>query len=218
MLATMRDERVLVRRAPSCRAGAVIVVVVSVFGGMLVSAGSSQASAEPQGIHRIKHVVVIMQENRSFDSYFGTYPGADGIPMRNRVSTVCLPNRETGQCVVPYADHADVNGGGPHGRGNAILDIHGGKMDGFVNQAVSAKRGCADPTNPACAHGGATDVMGYHTRSDIPNYWTYAQRFVLQDRMFEPNASWSLPQHLFLVSEWSALCSKPADPFSCKHD
>ena len=36
----------------------------------------------PQGIHKIRHVVVIMQENRSFDSYFGTFPGADGIPMR----------------------------------------------------------------------------------------------------------------------------------------
>ena len=34
-------------------------------------------------IHKIKHVVVIMQENRSFDTYFGTYPGADGIPMQN---------------------------------------------------------------------------------------------------------------------------------------
>ena len=32
------------------------------------------------GIHKIRHVVIIMQENRSFDSYFGTYPGADGIP------------------------------------------------------------------------------------------------------------------------------------------
>src|SRR3989442_527969 len=35
------------------------------------------------GIHKIRHVVVIMQENRSFDSYFGTFPGADGIPMLN---------------------------------------------------------------------------------------------------------------------------------------
>jgi phospholipase C len=40
------------------------------------------------GIHKIQHVIVIMQENRSFDSYFGTYPGADGIPMANGVSTV----------------------------------------------------------------------------------------------------------------------------------
>ena len=49
-----------------------------------------QASVGLTGIHKIKHVVVIMQENRSFDSYFGTYPGADGIPMQNGVPTVCV--------------------------------------------------------------------------------------------------------------------------------
>ena len=37
------------------------------------------------GIHKIRHVIVIVQENRSFDSYFGTYPGADGIPMKHGV-------------------------------------------------------------------------------------------------------------------------------------
>ena len=48
------------------------------------------------------------------------------------------------------------------------------------------------------------DVMGYHDGNEIPNYWRYARDYVLQDRLFEPNASWSLPQHLFMVSEWSA--------------
>ena len=48
------------------------------------------------GIHKIRHVVIIMQENRSFDSYFGTYPGADGIP-----SGVCEPDPVNGGCVVP---------------------------------------------------------------------------------------------------------------------
>jgi phospholipase C len=57
--------------------------------------------------------------------------------------------------------------------------------------------------------------MGYHDAREIPNYWTYAQDFVLQDHMFEPNASWSLPEHLFMVSEWSARCSVAGDPMSC---
>src|SRR5262245_51791210 len=43
------------------------------------------------GIHKIRHVVVIMQENRSFDSYFGTFPGADGIPRG-----VCVPDPRGG--------------------------------------------------------------------------------------------------------------------------
>ncbi len=45
-------------------------------------------------------------------------------------------------------------------------------MDGFVDQSTNAQRGCSDPTNPACAATDTPDVMGYHTRSDIPNYWT----------------------------------------------
>ena len=49
-----------------------------------------------------------------------------------------------------------------------------------------------------------------------PNYWPYEQNFVLQDKMYEPNASWSLPSHLFLVSAWSANCDAAGDTMSCK--
>jgi phospholipase C len=57
--------------------------------------------------------------------------------------------------------------------------------------------------------------MGWHDAREIPNYWAYAQNFVLQDKMFEPNASWSLPAHLFMVSGWSASCLIPTNPYSC---
>jgi phospholipase C len=190
--------------------------------GVLVLAACTSASTSnptnsgpATGIHLIKHVVVIQQENRSFDSYFGTFPGADGIPMSNGQPSVCVPDPQTSQCVPPYVDHADVNGGGPHGQTNANADINGGKMDGFVGQALIGKRGCLDTTDPACTNSATPDVLGYHTQSDIPNYWTYAKDFVLQDHMFEPNASWSLPEHLFMVSEWSAHCTQHANPSSC---
>jgi phospholipase C len=162
---------------------------------------------------KIKHVIVIMQENRSFDTYFGTYPGADGIPMQGGVPTACVPV-PAGGCARPFVDHADVNGGGPHAAASAVADIDGGKMDGFVGQLKGARR-CRTPDDPACAASGAPDVMGYHTGSDLPNYWAYARNFVLQDRMFEPNASWSLPEHLFMVSEWSAHCTQHGNPGSC---
>jgi len=158
---------------------------------------------------------VIQQENRSFDTYFGTFPGADGIPMQNGKATVCVNDRRLGSCVAPYLDHADVNGGGPHNASNASADIDGGKMDGFIAQAQGARKGCLNTTDPACANSALPDVMGYHSASDIPNYWTYAKDFVLQDHMFEPNASWSLPSHLFLVSEWSAFCTQADTPSSC---
>jgi phospholipase C len=98
-----------------------------------------------------------------------------------------------------------------------VADINSGKMDGFIGQAERARRGCLDNTNPACTNSSTPDVMGYHTESDIPNYWSYATHFVLQDHMFEPNASWSLPQHLFMVSEWSAFCTQHDNPSSCSN-
>ena len=88
---------------------------------------------------QIKHVIVILQENRSFDLYFGTYPGADGIPMQNGVPTVCVPDPQTRTCLKPYVDHADVNGGGPHSAVNATADVDAGKMDGFVGQQISLR-------------------------------------------------------------------------------
>ena len=109
-----------------------------------------QSTAGLTGIHKIQHVIVIMQENRSFDSYFGTYPGADGIPMRNGVPAVCVPN-PAGGCMRPYHDTADVNGGGPHGEANAVADIDGGKMDGFIRQRDAAHRTCGSPMTPPAA-------------------------------------------------------------------
>src|SRR5262249_55372043 len=141
--------------------------------------------------------------------------GANGIPMQDGKPTVCVNDPATGACVAPYADHADVNGGGPHNYANASSDVDGGKMDGFIGQAESGKEGGTDPTDPACTDSGTPDVMGYHVQSDIPNYWAYANNFVLQDQMFEPNASWSLPAHLFLVSEWAAYCTQSDNPSSC---
>jgi phospholipase C len=159
-----------------------------------------------RGIHKIKHVVVIMQENRSFDSYFGTYPGVDGIVMRHGRSLACLKAGDGSPCRHLYADHADVQGGGPHAAYTFKSDLDHGRMDGFLEQGVKAHTSCIDPNDPACSNSTGFDVMGYHTRSDIPNYWAMADRYVLQDHMFEPIRSWSLPEHLWQVSAWSARC------------
>jgi phospholipase C len=180
-----------------------------------VSGGPTGHYVVPVGIHKIKHVIIIQQENRSFDSYFGTFPGADGIPIKHGKPTVCVPDPQTGHCQQPYPDHADVNGGGPHAYIQALADIDGGKMDGFITEAERGKKGCLNPLDPACTESATPDVMGYHTQSDIPNYWRYAKDFVLQDHMFEAADSWSLPSHLFLMSEWSAYCTQQNDPSSC---
>ena len=168
-----------------------------------------RVGAAPQGIEKIEHVVVIMQENRSFDSYFGTFPGADGIPMKHGKPAVCLPDPRHGGCQRPYPDHANENHGGGHFEPDVPRQINGGKMNGFLSEAEQEGY-CKSPDRSAC------DIMGYHTGSDIPNYWSYAKHFVLQDRMFEPVASWTVPSHLYMVSAWAALCPQPGNPMSCR--
>ena len=171
------------------------------------------------GIHKIKHVVVIMQENHSFDSYFGTYPGAVGIPLKDGQPVVCSPDPRLHRCIRPYHAASGIEPGGPHTVTAARGDINGGKMNGFVSQAqgvLERYRGvCKDTTSPLCS-ARARDVMSYVDAREIPNYWTWANDFVLQDHMFEPNLGWSLPSHLFMVSGWSASCSDPRDPMSCR--
>jgi len=66
----------------------------------LVIARRPPAPTIPAAIHKIKHVVIVMQENRSFDNYFGTYPGAAGIPMKNGVPTVCNADPKSGQSFI----------------------------------------------------------------------------------------------------------------------
>jgi len=197
----------------------VVAVVASVVGLVAVSgvpAFLTDAGAGAVGIHKIRHVIVIMQENRSFDNYFGTFPGADGVPMKHGVPTLCVPDPISSTCDRPFVDHHDVAQGGPHGAVQAKADVDGGKMDGFVRSVANVDQTCVQFANPSCADGplNTTDVLGFHTGSDIPNYWTYARDFVLQDHMFEPTTSWSLPAHLFLVSEWSASC-KTHHPSRC---
>src|SRR5689334_19142231 len=115
---------------------------------------------------------MIMQENRSFDSYFGTYPGADGIPMRNGRPTVCVPDPVLRRCMRPYHDTADRNAGGPHDHIDAIRDVDGGLMRGFIRQArLGRKSACARHVDaPNCSFAPTSpDVMGYHDRHEIPN-------------------------------------------------
>jgi phospholipase C len=193
------------------------------------AAASPAASPSPSGPPsrleqakaHIEHLIFIVQENRSFDHYFGTYPGANGIPMgASGKPKVCVPDPVLGTCVPPYHSTNQFADGGPHAQRHSRVDVNGGRMDGFVRSAVDSPIYCPDHrVDPACASylgpQGQPDVMSYHTRKEIPNYWAYADHFVLQDRMFAPSDSWTLPAHLFLVSGWAARCEDPRDPMSC---
>ena len=112
----------------------------------------------------------------------------------------------------PFHDPHDINTAARTSRTHTSPTTTTARIDGFVR----ARESCTNVLDPKdCIANLSVDMMGYHDQREIPNYWTYARDFVLQDHMFEPNASWSLPAHLFLVSEWSALCTTAGNPFSC---
>jgi phospholipase C len=175
-------------------------------GGQLVAARAA-----------IKHIVIINQENRSFDTYFGTFPGADGIPMDGGVPTVCNINPDGGECQKPYHNMNDENYGGPHGHTAFLTCVDDGGMSGFIQSAGKGKDCDAGSIEPGCKPK-VMDVMGYHTDSELPNYWSYAKHFALQDHLFEPVSSFSLPDHLYMVSAWSATCTPANDPTNCTTD
>src|SRR5579862_3910579 len=184
----------------------------------------------PPATQKLKHLVFIVQENRSFDHFFGTFPGADGLPS----PAVCQKSVwYPSACFTPYPNHLDSNIGGPYMYKYQLDDVDGGKMDGFVEtreQDLGNK--CkppgsrplpylrSRPSGPSVDEDGdlidegihtdnqkcTIDVMGYHTQSDIPNYWSYAATYVLFDHFYESVESYSLPAHLGLFSMWDAIC------------
>jgi phospholipase C len=195
------------------RGGRALRLIAAVIGAAALASPAAASATPAEGIHNIQHVVMVMQENRTFDSYFGTYPGANGIP-----KGVCLPDPAHKSCGRPYHNAQDQNVGAPHGTESARLDINEGKMDGFISVA-QAKQKC--PNVGACSpcteqqQTNCIDVMGYHDAREIPNYWTYGQNYVLDDNMFASGASWSVPEHLFIVSGWSARCDGLHNPLEC---
>jgi len=165
----------------SSLAAVALVLALLLIGGRAPTQ-TAPPPAAPPGLEKIQHFVFIMQENRSFDHYFGTYPGAEGIP-----PGVCVPNPAGGACVSPFHDSNDVNQGGAHNWADALNCIDSGLMDGFI-KGTAKKPG---------------DVMGWHDSRAVGNYWDCAQLYVLQDRMFESITSYSLPAHLYMLAAQS---------------
>jgi phospholipase C len=133
----------------------------------------------PHGMEKIQHIVWIIQENHSFDNYFGTFPNADGIP-----PSTCLPKMPgSTECVKPF----HMPAGQPlldleHNWETAQAAYDHGTMDGFVWTE------------------GSPYTMGYYDETDLPNYWRYARLFTLCDRFFSSEMTGSSPNHLFTVA------------------
>jgi phospholipase C len=227
----VRDARLRSRARFGTRSAVANARAVAI--GLLVAAGAlspgwffapSEAAdaAEtrvPRGLEKIDHLIFIVQENRSFDHYFGTYRGVDGFTMQNGRPTNCIPDPILRHESCVYHSRRNHFKGGPHDQEASETSINGGQMDGHIASLPETRRWCVERASPECrAFVGPDlqpDVMSYLDRRNIPNYWAYADEFVLHDHMFAPTDGWTLPAHLFLVSGWSAYCPDPSDPMSC---
>ena len=140
-------------------------------GARLAIGGPLPASSGFAGIHTIKHVVVIMQENRSFDPYFGTFPGADGIPMQNGQSDRVRPGPAPDRCIraVPRPERPQRR------RPARALDAmrrHRRRQDGRLRREASRGRirasASARRARVLRAQAGPPDVDGLPRRSRDP--------------------------------------------------
>ena len=144
-----------------------------------------------QGLQTLQHIVFIIKENHTFDNYFGQFPGAYGATTGKTSDGRTIPLKQLPD-ITPYDTE--------HTAAGAVISMDNGKMDNFDLIAGGNRDG---------------DFLAYRqlTAADIPNYWSYAQHFVLGDQMFSSIHSSSFPNHLYTVAASSGhVLESPYDP------
>lgn len=179
------------------------VVPASIFALALPVVTRAQEREHSSTATPIRHVVVIFQENVSFDHYFGTYPNAlannngsryfaGGRPSTPRVNSLesagLLTNNPNG--VNPFRiDRSNANTcDQDHGYGDEQYAFHGGLMDRFLQHS------CND------AHLGPNSTLGYYDGNTVTALWNYAQHFAMSDNSFGTSFGPSTPGLLNLVA------------------
>jgi len=168
---------------------------------------SERAASHRGGAHslrqKITHVVVIIQENRSFENLFAGYPGANapmtacaspgpsGASSPRFVKRASVPATASSPCPsgdVPVTLHQDTFENNPdskHDWDSSLVDWNNGQMDGFSAWGMQH---------------GQYSAYNYIERSEVVPYWTIAQQYVLADEMFPTEFGGSFTGHLTLVA------------------
>ena len=143
------------------------------------------AAQEPKTHTPIQHLIVVMQQNHTFDNYFGTYPGADGIP-----ANICLPSNladKNSTCIQPFHlglyPLADLH----HSTHIFDLQYNNGQMNGFVDALEQV-------------HQDGNLAMAYYNGDDVGYYWNLADQFVLFDRYFSSAHTGSITNRMFSIA------------------
>ncbi len=164
------------------RAGAILLACLFVLGVTATAGADTGAGHAPRT--PIHHFVFLFQENHTFDNYFGTRPGVDGIP-----AGTCMPvsTGTTTPCVKPHwignQPIADLG----HTEKQFHREFNKGKMDGFIQANSDNGRD-------------GSIAMGHYDDRDLPYYWNLADNYVLFDRFFSSAKAGSVANHMFAVT------------------
>jgi phospholipase C len=164
-------------------------------------------TAPANGLANLKHIIFFLQENRSFDSYFGMlgpYKASEGLA--NNVDglnlNTTLPNTQ-GQPVHPFHYQTVCTENLSPAWNESHADVDGGLMDGFMRTSTSVSS-TIDPTG--------TRAMGYYDQSDLPYYYEAAARFATSDRFFSPALTNTVPNRLYMFTATSFGNAFPPTP------
>lgn len=184
------------------------IVFIGTLALLATAAPNPQPSLQSLIRQRIHYVFVIYQENRSFDHYFGTFPGANGIytaDARAHGFEQYNPSaqRETHAFRVVAPEVGLLN----NARTLVDAGIHGGAMDGFAAAqaawaqtlplAAQKELGMADPAEAASV---ADEAMAHVDCDTIPYLWMYASRFALYDSFFQGVRAPSSPSNVEIIA------------------
>jgi phospholipase C len=191
-------------------ASAFIALVLGIAAVGVVISKSQQARASDTATP-IKHVVVIYQENVSFDHYFGTYPNAvnpqgepafrasPNTPLPNGLSPALLTHNPNTTNPFRFDRSQGLTCDQRHDYKPEQQAFDSGKMDKFVQYAGSQNLGC-DPKQ----------VMGYYDGNTVTGLWNYAQHFALSDNSYSSTFGPSTPGALNLISGQTHGATPPA--------
>ncbi len=159
------------------------------------------------GLSNLHHIIFFLQENRSFDNYFGMlgqYKASEGLA--NDVDGLNLNtslNNTQGQPVHPFHYQTVCTENLSPAWDEAHVDVDGGLMDGFM-QTTTSVPSTIDPTG--------TRAMGYYDQTDIPYYYEAAARFATSDRFFSPALTNTVPNRLYMFTGTSFGNAFPPTP------
>jgi phospholipase C len=197
----------------------VAVTLAACSGGNVVLTPAPVSVSPALVAKNVKHVFVIVQENHTFDNYFGLFPGVNGQTVENLGSATamaddCVPDPQTGGCQRPFlittntmspnyvVDAPDTNGGN-NGRADQLAAINHGAMNGFLTD-LEGPSATPLPANPTAAqvesHNGSIAIEGVYDCDTVPYLWYYAKNFALFDHYFQADVGQSTPGNIQLFA------------------